>query len=466
MNNSPIVRKTPETAWLPRMFGKMVTAVGGDDKQLPPAESLGDFRRPMVVGAAIILITFFGFGLWAALAPLGSAAIAPGVVTVESSRRVIQHLEGGIVKEILVDDGSVVKEGDVLIRLDDTRAKAQKDIYQADHDLNLAVKARLVAERDGLKEPKFPDGLLSRANDPKVASLMAGQRNMFKTRLASLAGQKEILEQRVQQYREQIVGLKAMEVSKADQIKLIREELNDLSGLLANGLVTKTRVLALQRELARLEGERGDHIASMAKSEQGIGETKMQMMQIDRQHEEEVAKELRDVDARLVEGNERLVAAEDQLRRVDITSPVAGSVMNVAIHTPGGVINPGQPLMEVVPANDKLVVEASISPLDIDTVAVGQEVAIRISTTDARTTPVIYGKLETISADRVTDPKTGSSYYKAKISISPEEAARLGNDQLHSGMVVMALISNGSQTALHYAFKPLLESFARSFHER
>jgi HlyD family type I secretion membrane fusion protein len=435
-------------------------------KRLPKIDSLGDVRKPLWVGGIIVAVCCIGTGLWAALAPLGTAAIAPGVIVVESSRRTIQHLEGGIVKQILVDDGSVVKAGDVLMRLDNTRAKAQADILQADQDLSLAVRARLVAERDGLKEPQYPPELTARAGDSRVAAILAGQTGMFKTRLASLVGQREILEQRIGEYREQIVGLKAQAASKADQIGLIREELNDLSGLLAQGLTTKTRVLALQRELARLQGERGDHIASIARSEQGIGETRMQMYQLDKQRQEDVAKELRDVEARLTEGAAKLVAAQDQLRRTDITSPIEGSVMNLQVHTVGGVINPGQPLMEVVPLDDKLVVEAQVSPLDIDSIRIGDEVALRVATVDARVTPVIYGKLDVVSADRVTDPKTGQGFFKARISIAPDQAARLDGIELHSGMMVTALISVGEQSALHYAFKPLLENMARAFHEK
>jgi HlyD family secretion protein/epimerase transport system membrane fusion protein len=464
MSLSPVAKPSTETR--PALVEKLSTALAVREDKLPPIDSLGDVRKPLIVGGLIVAIAFVGCGLWAALAPLGTAAIAPGVIVVESGRRTIQHLEGGIVKQILVDDGSVVKAGDVLLRLDDTRTKAQDDILQADQDLSTATRARLVAERDGLKEPRFPTDLLDRRGDPRVAAMIAGQIGIFNTRRAALSGQHDILDQRIGQYREQITGLQAQVTAQVEQIRLIRDELHDLGGLLTQGLTTKTRVLALQRELARLEGERGDHIAAIARAQQGIGETRMQMFQLDKQRQEEVAKELHDVEARLTETGEKLVAARDQLRRVDVISPIDGSVMNLQVHTVGGVISPGQPLMEVIPTGDQLVIEAQVSPLDVDSIHVGDEVAIRVATVDARMTPVIYGKLEMVSADRLVDPKGGNSFYKARITIAPEQAARLDGVELHSGMLVTALINIGEQSALHYAFKPLLENMARAFHEK
>ncbi len=449
-----------------RLFDRGQAVVDRMDRNLPTADTLGDVRRPMVIGAVVILITFFGFGLWAAVAPLGSAAMAPGVVVAEGSRRVVQHLEGGIVRDILVDEGQMVHEGDVLIRMDDTRAKASLAIVQADLDLQRAVRARLVAERDTLKEPKFPPELLTRIGDATVGSIIAGQTNLFAARRASLQGQHDILEQRIGQYAQQIAGLRAQVTSKTQQIALIKEELSDLSGLLEDGYVTKTRVLALKREAARLEGELGDHLANIARSEQGIGENKMQMLQVEKQHQEEVAKELRDVEARIAEDAEKQIASVDVMKRIDVLAPVSGTVLNLQLHTPGGVVSPGASLMEIVPANDKLVVEAQVNPLDIDTVKSGDEVALHVSTVGARLLPTIYGTLETLSADRITDPRTGHAYYKAKIIIPADQMDRLGDVKLQDGMAVEAMISRGSQTALHYAVKPLLESLTRSFREK
>ncbi|MEQ1890589.1 MAG: HlyD family type I secretion periplasmic adaptor subunit [Alphaproteobacteria bacterium] len=436
-----------------------------DQNALDPDE-LSDTRRPLVVGAIIIVVTFFGFGLWAALAPIDSAAIASGFLTVQSNRRTIQHLEGGIVQEIFARDGMAVNAGDVLIRLDETRAKAQTDILLADLDSQLATEARLLAEREGLNAPVFPEELLKRQTDPSITAILAGQRNVFDTRMASLAGQKSILEQRVGQFNEQISGLRALVKAKGTQARLINEELKDLSGLLERGYVTKTRVLALEREAARLEGERAEHIAAIARSEQGIGEARLQSFQLEKARQEEIASELRDVQARIAELRERMIASSDMLRRIDIVAPVSGTVMDLAVHTAGGVIAPGAPIMDIVPLNDVLVVEVQINPIDIDTIRPGSEVALRVSTADARKTPVITGILETISADRSVDQRSGIAYYKGRVVIPVEQRERLGGLTLRSGMQVEALINRGEQTALQYVLKPLTEAFAKSFRER
>ncbi len=436
------------------------------DTQGLDTDGLTDTRRPLVVGGIIIIVTFFGFGLWAAIAPIDSAAIAPGFLTVQSSRRTIQHLEGGIVQEIFAKDGMAVKAGDVLIRLDETRAKAQNDILLADLDSQIATEARLLAERDGAATPIFPEELLKRQSNPTISAILAGQKNVFDTRITALSGQKSILQQRVGQFEQQIEGLRALVTAKGTQARLIKEELKDLSGLFERGYVTKTRVLALEREAARLEGERAEHMSAIARSEQGIGEAKLQIFQLEKSRQEEIARELRDVQAKITELRERMVAASDMLRRIDIVAPVSGTVMDLAVHTAGGVIGPGVPLMDIVPLNDVLVVEVHINPIDIDTIRPGREVALRISTVDSRKTPVINGVLETISADRTLDQRTGLAYYKGRVTIPPDQRERLGGLTLHSGMPVEALVSRGEQTALQYVMKPLTDAFAKSFREK
>lgn len=437
-----------------------------EDRKERDGKDFADTRRPLVVGAVIILATFFGFGLWAAVAPLDSAAIAPGFLTVQSNRRTVQHLEGGIVQQIFVKDGMSVQAGDKLISLDNTRAKAQTDILLADLDAQLAVESRLLAERDGKEAPVFPDELLQRQSEKTVAETIAGQKNVFETRLNSLSGQKSILQQRVGQYEEQIAGLRAQVTAKGTQARLINEERKDLSSLLEHGYVTKTRVLALEREAARLEGERAEDMAAIARSEQGIGETKLQIFQLEKNRQEEIARELRDVQAKITEQRERLVAASDALRRIDIVAPVSGTVLDLAVHTTGGVIGPGAPLMDIVPANDDLVVEVHINPMDIDTVKIGSKVSLRISVVDSRKTPVIDGVLQTVSADRTVDQRTGMAFYKGRVIIPADQRERLGKLTLRSGMVVEALITRGEQTALQYALKPLADAFARSFREK
>jgi HlyD family secretion protein/epimerase transport system membrane fusion protein len=436
------------------------------DHAVPYSEQMIDPRRPLRIGALIILLTFGGLGVWACIAPIDSAAVAPGVVMVESNRRVIQHLEGGIVRDILVDEGSKVKAGDVLVRLEDIRAKAQSSILQSDLDSNLAVEARLVAERDGKPSITFPAELVDRIGPSGDRSMLSAQENLFRARIASIAGQKSILEQRIEQYREQIIGFQALQKSKEIQLATINDELSGLTGLLEDGYVTKSRVLALQREAARLQGETGDHIASIARAEQGIGEARLQIFQLEKTHQEEVAKELRDVQERVVEAREKVVAADDVLRRIDVIAPVSGTVLNLAIHTKGGVVAPGAAIMEIVPDNDTLVLEVQISPMDIDTVKVGDQVSLHISAVDTRLVPVIFGTLDNISADRVTDQRTGNAYYKGRVLISQDQLDRLGDHRLHSGMAVEAMIKRGEQSVLRYLMKPLIDSLSRSFKEK
>lgn len=436
------------------------------DNAVPYSAEMSDPRRPLRIGAVVIVVTFGGFGLWACIAPIDSAAVASGVVMVESNRRVIQHLEGGIVRDILVEEGSHVKAGDVLVRLEDTRAKAQLNILQSDLDANLAVQARLVAERDEAKSIKFPAELLDRIGEHGDHSMLTAQENLFTARKAAIDGQRSILEQRIEQFKQQIIGFQALQRSKEQQLATIKDELTGLTGLLEDGYVTKSRVLALQREAARLEGETGDHIASIARAEQGIGEAKLQIYQLEKTRQEEVAKELRDVQERVVEARQKVIAADDVMRRIDLVAPVSGTVLNLAVHTKGGVIAPGAGIMEIVPENDTLVLEVQISPLDIDTVHTGDQVAIHISAVDTRTVPTIFGTLDTISADRITDQRTGSAYYKGRVVIAQDQLDRLGDHKLHSGMAVEAMVKRGEQSVIHYLMKPLLDSLSRSFKEK
>ena len=468
MNKVPALSETlePVKNLLQRRYAAVGAYFDRADEKADALAAMSDPRRPLITGAVIILLAFFGLGLWVTLAPLDSAAIAPGIVMVETNRRTIQHLEGGIVEEILVKDGDRVKAGDVLVRLDDIRARASLGILQNDQDAHAAILARLQAERDNLPMPVYPEDMVRRADQPDIKALIKTQNELFLARKTSMENQKSILEQRIQQYRQQIVGLQALQTSKESQLRTIRDELNDLKGLLESGYVTKTRVLALEREAARLEGEAGDHISSIARSEQGIGETRLQILQLEKTRSEDIDKELLDNQARLTEGREKLVAARDVMKRVDIVAPVSGTVMNMQLHTKGGVIGQGAALMEIVPANDTLVVEAQVSPMDIDTVRPGLRVGLHVSAADARLVPVIFGTLDTISADRMTDQRTGIAYYKARISVSPDELKRLGDDHpLRSGMMVEAQIIRGEHTALGYLMKPLVEAFSKSFRE-
>ncbi len=423
-------------------------------------------RAWIMTGMLTIAIAFGGFGTWAALASLDSAAIAPGVVVVESDRKSIQHLEGGLVREILVRNGDTVARGDLLIRLENTQAKAIYDIVRGELDAARAEVARLVAERDGQEQITFPDQLLARAHVPKVDEALQGQRHLFAARRTSRAGQVAILEQSIAQFREEITGLKSEQAAREQQLAILKDELRGLRKLLKQGSVPRNEVLAYQRKIAELGGEKGRFMADVSRAEQGIGEAKLRIGQLEKSAREEVVEKLREVQGRIFGLEERLVAAEDVLGRTEIRAPTAGVVMGMQVHTTGGVVTPAQEILQVVPVGDRLVIEAQINPIDIDDVAVGQQATVRLTAFKLRSTPIIVGTLVNVSADRLVDEHSGTPYYLARIEVSKDELQTLGDLALQPGMPVEALIKTGARTALGYMLSPLTDNMARAFKEK
>jgi HlyD family type I secretion membrane fusion protein len=444
-----------------------------DKDATPPRNAM----TPLVVAGVLILVVFGGIGAWSATAPIDSAVVAPGMIAVETDRRSVQHLEGGIVAEVLVKEGSVVKQGQLLIRLDETRTRGQEEVARGERFTQLAAEARLVAERTDQPTILFPEELLARKSDKKVGEILKLAEAQFQTRAASIKGQRQILQQRIQQLDEQIAGLQALQKSKTRQGDLIDEEMRMIEDLVKKGHVTRQRYLALQREASRLDGEAADHIASIAKAQQAIGETKLQVLQLDNDRQQEITKELRDVQAKLFESTERLGMLEDQMRRLEITAPVDGTVINLAYVTIGGVVPPGATILAIVPSNEKIVAQAQVSPGDIDSIHPGQAVTIRFSTVAAKNIPVLEGTLEYVSADRLTmEQRPGLStaamptlvpnaFYTARVTIDPKEMAKLGDVKMHTGMPVEVLINRGERTALQYIAGPISNNFARAFKE-
>jgi HlyD family type I secretion membrane fusion protein len=445
-----------------------------DKDAVPPRNAM----RPLLVAGVLILVVFGGIGAWSATAPIDSAVVAPGMIAVESDRRSVQHLEGGIVAEVLVKEGSVVKQGQLLMRLDETRTRAQEEVARNERYTQLAAEARLVAERTEQPSITFPEELLARKSDKKVSEILKLAEAQFQTRANSMKGQRSILQQRIQQLEEQIGGYQALQKSKSRQGELIDEEIRMIEDLVKKGHVTRQRFLALQREASRLDGEAADHIASIAKAQQTISETRLQILQIDNDRQQEITKELRDVQAKLFEATERLGMLEDQSRRLEITAPVDGTVINLAYVTVGGVVPPGATILAIVPSNEKIVAQAQVSPADIDSVHPGQSVSIRFSTVAAKNIPVLEGTLEYVSADRlVMDQRPGTAtaamptlvpnaFYTARVTIDPKEMAKLGDVKLHTGMPVEVLINRGERTTLQYMIGPISNNFARAFKER
>ncbi len=417
----------------------------------------------IVAGLIIVAVMFGGLGTWAALAPLSGAIIAPGVVTVYSKRKTVQHLEGGIVAEILVHDGDYVESGQLLIRLEDIRARANLMIVDGRLDLLRARKARLTAERDGLKRVVFPAPLLARESESGVSDILRGEGELFAARQTAVQGEVDILTQRIGQLKEQIRGLSAQQKSKAHQIELIQEEVTGLRSLFDKGYATKPRILALERQAEELNGDRGEQAAGIARAQSGIGEAKLNIIQLHKNLRQEVVAELREVQGEIFDLDERRIAAADELNRIEVRAPQAGLVVGMDIHTTGGVIGPGQTILDIVPNDDELVIEVRVSPNNIDKVASGLSSIVRFPAFDRNTTPDLGGTVFLASADRMVDEKTREPYYLVSVRIPEIELAKLKDLELLPGMPAEVFIATGERTALSYLLKPLADGLARAF---
>lgn len=453
----PLGRITPEQRPAGQTAGAR-TGRHGSETQL----SIKRYER---IGFALLVVLVFGFGGWSAFASISGAIIATGQVAVESNTKKIQHLEGGIVKEILVREGDLVGLGQPLIRLDGTETRVRLGIVRSRIDELTAKQARLETERDNLDEIAFPLEISYRINEPAIAKIVTGQKNLLKARRDSANGQRQQLHERIAQLEEEIVGLEAQQAAKEKQSSLIGQELTDLKGLQKQGLVPTSRVLALERQAADLEGERGQLVAQVARIKGRITETRLQIIQIDQEARTEVLNEIRDVETQLAELTEQRVAAEAQLRRVDIVAPQSGYVHELIVHTVGGVIGPGQDLMNIVPLDEEFIVDAKLDPRDIDQVTVGQSAVARFSAFDQRSTPELEGTVKLIAADLTEDPATGAQYYSVHIEFSEGERERLGESQLVPGMPAEIFIATGARTPMNYLLKPLTDQISHAFRQ-
>jgi HlyD family secretion protein len=419
------------------------------------------------VGAAVMFVLVGGLGTWASTTDISGAVIATGSVVVDSNVKVVQHPTGGVVSELKVREGDRVREGDVLIRLDATLTRANLAIITKALNQLLARKARLEAERDGLDHILLPKELSrAAADDEDAARAVQGEDTLLTTRRAARLGQKAQLGQRIEQLNEESTGYRAQERAKSREIELIQRELVGARELWAKNLMPVTKFTALEREAARLEGEHGLLMATISQVQGKSSETELLIIQIDRDLSSEVGKELREVDAKIGEFVERKVAAEDQLKRIDIRAPQDGTVHQLSVHTVGGVIAAGDSIMHIVPELDSLKVEAKVAPQDVDQVRIGQAAILRFSAFNQRTTPEIYGTLSRISADAITDERTGQSYYTVRVSVEADELSRLGAVKLMPGMPVEIFVQTGERKVLSYLVKPLTDQLARAFRER
>lgn len=422
-------------------------------------------RNYSIAAALTIAALMAGVGGWAATANLSGAVLGAGTVVVEGHVKKIQHREGGIVGKILVRNGSRVEAGDLLIKLDDTITRANLAIVTHQIDQLAARRLRLVAERDNATEMVNAPDTIKRADDSDFLEYLVAERALFHARKQTIDGQRAQLRQRIDQIGQEAEGLAVRLKAKEEELSWIGQELIRVRNLSDQQLIQFSRLAELERLRAGLDGERGQMIAEIARTATRITETELQVLQLDQDRRAEVVTELRDVDNKLAELAQQRVTAEDQLRRVDILAPQSGLVHELAIHTIGGVIAPGETIMQIVPVNDTLVVEARIQPADIDQLHVGQKAALRFTAFNQRTTPEIVGEIKTVAADLVTNPQTSESWYTARIHIPSDEMRRLGNLPLLAGMPVEAFIQTGERTALSYLVKPLADQIARAMRE-
>jgi len=429
------------------------------DIEYPPV------RNVILVGAAIVAVFFGIFGVWAAVAPLSTAAIAQGEVTVEGKRKTVQHFEGGIVGEILVRDGTVVKAGQVLVRLERAQAQAVLSLVEGRLLSAQSLEARLKAERDGADSLVFPPEMQARANNPDYRTVMDGQRRIFSARRNALASKIALLRKRDSQVKIEISGLRAQLKADDRQLALIEEELSGIRALVKRGLVAKPRLLALERRAAEISGGRGRNIAAISRAQQSMGETQLKIEELRAERTNEVVRELREVESQLHDLRERRGASGDVLTRTEIRAPIAGTVVGLKIATTGGVIAAGESIMDIVPADDRLIVEAKVSPQDIDVVRAGLSAQVRFTALSQRNSVPVDGDVISVSADRLADQFTPEGYYLARVALAPNVHALLGGVKLQPGMRAEVMIVTGANTALGYFMKPVANSFNRAFRE-
>ncbi|MCB1515619.1 MAG: HlyD family type I secretion periplasmic adaptor subunit [Hyphomicrobiaceae bacterium] len=417
-------------------------------------------------GVFVVLGLFGGFGLWAARTELAGAVIAPATVVVESSVKKVQHPTGGIVGAIHVRNGDLVREGDLLITLDDTQTRANLQILTNQIVETSARLARLTAEQTGAATLRFPDEIEQWSTDTAVSQIINGETVLFDSRRLSLEGQEKQLRERILQFEKEIAGLTAQRAAKATEIELISSELASLATLEQKRLVPASKMIALRREAARLKGEHAQIEAGIAQAKGRIAEVEIVILQQVQQFKKEVAAETRDAQARQAELSERRVAAEDQLKRINILAPVTGHVHQLAVHTVGGVVSPAEPILLIVPDGDALTLDAQVAPRDREQIALGATAKIRFAAFNQRTTPEIEGRVKLIAADLSEDRRTGLPYYSVRIAISDGELARIAGATLVPGLPADVQIRTESRTALSYLVKPIEDQFAKAFRER
>lgn len=429
--------------------------------EAPKLES--QMRRRLLMGLVLTALLVGGLGGWGAVASISSAVIAPGLIVVDGHGKKVQHPTGGVIGEILVKGGSKVEAGEVVIRLDPTQTRAALGVVTSQQVQLEGRRARLAAERDQAKAVTFAKGYIE--SSAEAADIAQSEQRLYAARISAKEGQKSQLAERIGQFRKEIEGLQSQLLAKETEVKLVTEEYERVNDMFKKQLTPITRVLTAERDVTRLQGEQGALVSNVARAKGQISETEVQIISLDQTMQSESMKELREVEARLAELAERRNAAQDQLDRIDIKAPRSGVVHELQVHTVGGVIQPAETLMTIIPSDDKLAVEVRIAPTDIDQITIGQKATLRFSAFNQRTTPEFVGEVQQIAGDLTKEPQTGVSYYIARIAISEEHQDDVRALKLVPGMPVETFVETGSRTAISYLFKPFSDQISRAFRE-
>ena len=443
-----------------------VAAEKADSRAPLPSSQFASVRSIIVIGLSVIGLGFFGAGLWMSLAPLAEGVVAPGQIVVDTNRKTIQHLEGGIVDEILVRDGDKVERGDVLITLDNKQIRARLNAIEVRYFSELAKLARLKAEVGGEENITYPEFLLSRSGELRVQEMIDTQEVAFKSRRDALEGRRSILTAKINELEERIAGLEAERETTIAVQSVIEQELTDAENLLEKGLIEKPRVLDLRRRLTEVKGADARIGSSIASSRININESELEIVQLETNLRQDASREFRETSSSIFELEEELASAQDIRDRIEIRAPRSGVIVGLSVHTQGGVIPPGSPILDIVPESDRLIIEAQIRPTDIDNISPGMEVRVQLTAFQSRSTPMLSGILERVTADTLRDTENNASYYLARVGVSEEELARLDEGLfLVPGMPAEILIQAGERTVLEYLIAPVKSVLTRGFKE-
>lgn len=437
-----------------------VTIDGEASEKLPTSDK--GYRK---LGYAILIIALGGFVLWASTASLAIAVVAPGSVSIESFKRTVQHLEGGIVEQLLVEDGDKVEAGDTLLVLSDTQAGSQLAIARSQYLINRAMEARLLAEQEGADTMEIPEDIQDTDN-PRVQQVIAVQQSLFAARRQSLKSTLESLDEQIVQMREQIEGLEERIDVNTRRISSLRSEAEDFRSLYREGLGDNQRLRELERQVLQYEGDNAEFRANIAQLRSQISENRMEREIQQQEFQKEVGEQLRDAQAQIAEAEEQIISLQDQVERAVVTAPVSGTVVGRQVHTIGAVIRAGDTIMDVVPSNDGFVVEARIPTRDIDNIYIGQFAEIRFSAFNQRLTDVIDGEVIHVSADSFEDEATGEEYYRARVRVTEDGHEKMTEQmQLLSGMPAEVMLRTGERTFASYIAKPITDMLSRALRE-